>query len=77
MAALAALQAPPPPAAAAEASGRDMPIRGFSTSFWLAIMAAACVNATHAALYAFGSLHWRSLGFSDERIGFLCGIGEI
>lgn len=77
MAALAALQAPPPPAAAAEASGRDVPIRGFSTSFWLAIMAAACVNATHAALYAFGSLHWRSLGFSDERIGFLWAIAVV
>jgi PPP family 3-phenylpropionic acid transporter len=77
MAALAALQAPPPPASARPSAGDAVPARGFSTTFWLAVTAAACVNATHAALYAFGSLHWRSLGFSDERIGFLWAIAVV
>ncbi|MDU0339509.1 MFS transporter [Bosea rubneri] len=77
MAALAALQAPPPPATAAPAGEQGAAVRGFSTTFWLAVTAAACVNATHAALYAFGSLHWRSLGFSDERIGFLWAIAVV
>ncbi|WP_332695885.1 MFS transporter [Bosea sp. (in: a-proteobacteria)] len=77
MAALAALQAPPPPAMGPASAGQAAPPRGFSPTFWLAVTAAACVNATHAALYAFGSLHWRSQGFSDERIGFLWAIAVV
>ena len=52
---LAALAAPAPPvevppsAAAGEAAPR------FCRAFWYAVAAAACVNATHAALYAFGT----------------------
>lgn len=77
LAALSALQAPPPPAAALPPVDQAGSSRGFPPAFWLAVAAAACVNATHAALYAFGSLHWRSLGFSDESIGFLWAIAVV
>jgi PPP family 3-phenylpropionic acid transporter len=41
----------------------------------LAVFAAACVQASHAALYAFGSVHWGASGISSTMIGFLWGIG--
>lgn len=41
----------------------------------LAVFAAACVQASHAALYAFGSVHWQASGISPSFIGFLWGAG--
>lgn len=41
----------------------------------LAVCAAACVQSSHAALYAFGSLHWKASGISSSFIGFLWGVG--
>lgn len=41
----------------------------------LAVFAAACVQSSHAALYAFGSVHWRASGISSSFIGFLWGAG--
>jgi PPP family 3-phenylpropionic acid transporter len=41
----------------------------------LAVFAAACVQASHAALYAFGSVHWKAGGISSSFIGFLWGAG--
>jgi PPP family 3-phenylpropionic acid transporter len=41
----------------------------------LAVFAAACVQASHAALYTFGSVHWGASGISSTMIGFLWGIG--
>lgn len=38
---------------------------------WLVIIASALINASHAALYAFGTLHWRSLGIDEGTIGIL------
>ncbi len=35
------------------------------------IVASALINASHAALYGFATLHWRSLGIDDGRIGLL------
>ncbi|KAA2237279.1 MFS transporter [Salinarimonas soli] len=43
----------------------------------LAIAACACVQASHAAVYGFGSIHWRSLGFSGPVIGVLWSIGVV
>jgi PPP family 3-phenylpropionic acid transporter len=47
----------------------------YSSKVVLAVLAAACVQASHAALYAFGSLHWRGSGISSSFIGFLWGAG--
>lgn len=41
----------------------------------LAVFAAACVQASHAALYAFGSVHWQASGISSSFIGILWGVG--
>ncbi|WP_167561561.1 MFS transporter [Bosea lupini] len=77
LAALAALQAPSPPAGISPAAPRGASAAGFGVSFWLAVGAAACVNATHAAVYAFSSLHWRSIGFSGEAVGWLWAVAVL
>jgi PPP family 3-phenylpropionic acid transporter len=77
LAALAALAVPAPPARARPAQEASPVPVGFSPAFRLALVAIACVNATHAALYAFGSLHWRSLGFSDTVIGGLWAVSVV
>lgn len=46
-----------------------------STRVVLAVFAAACVQASHAALYTFGSVHWKASGVSSTFIGFLWGAG--
>ena len=77
LAALAALQAPSPPLGLSPATPRGAPAAGFGLPFWLAVGAAACVNATHAAVYAFSSLHWRSIGFSGEAVGWLWAVAVL
>lgn len=42
-----------------------------SPVFLVFAFAAASVQATHAVYYAFGTLHWQSLGLSDSVIGAL------
>jgi MFS transporter, PPP family, 3-phenylpropionic acid transporter len=44
---------------------------------WLLIGAASCIQASHAAVYAFGSLHWREQGFSEPAVGYLWAIGVV
>ena len=46
-----------------------------SAKVLLAVCAAACVQSSHAALYAFGSVHWRASGISSSVIGFLWAAG--
>lgn len=77
LAALAALQAPSPPLGLSPATPRGASPAGFGLPFWLAVGAAACVNATHAAVYAFSSLHWRSIGFSGEAVGWLWAVAVL
>lgn len=78
LAALAALAAPSPPGSASRPTQPgSAPPAGFSPAFWFAVAGAACINATHAALYGFGSLHWRSLGFGDTLIGGLWAVSTV
>jgi PPP family 3-phenylpropionic acid transporter len=44
---------------------------------WFVIGAGACTQASHGALYAFGSIHWRDLGFSSATIGLLWAVGVV
>lgn len=44
---------------------------------WLVLIAAALSQGSHGALYAFGSIHWHSLGFSDAVIGYFWATGVI
>jgi PPP family 3-phenylpropionic acid transporter len=46
-----------------------------SAKVLFAVFAAACVQSSHAALYAFGSVHWGASGISSSFIGFLWGAG--
>lgn len=45
--------------------------------FLLFVGATACLQASHAAFYTFGTLHWRSLGHSDAAIGLLWAEGVL
>ncbi|MCJ2033724.1 MFS transporter [Methylobacterium sp. J-068] len=42
---------------------------------WLAIGAAALIQSSHAAIYAFGSIHWSAHGIPASWIGILWAIG--
>jgi PPP family 3-phenylpropionic acid transporter len=45
--------------------------------FLLFLAAASLIQASHALLYAFGSLHWQARGFSGGTIGALWSVGVI
>lgn len=47
----------------------------FDRSFALFLIAVAAINASHAVLYTYGSVHWSGLGFSDTAIGALWAWG--
>ncbi|KMO29734.1 MFS transporter [Methylobacterium variabile] len=46
-------------------------------ALWLAIAAGAAIQASHAAVYAFGSIHWVSLGLSPAATGIAWGLGVV
>jgi PPP family 3-phenylpropionic acid transporter len=43
--------------------------------FVLMLIAAGLIQSSHAALYGFGSLHWRSLGFDNNAVGLFWAVG--
>jgi PPP family 3-phenylpropionic acid transporter len=45
--------------------------------FWLFILAASALQASHQVYYGFGTLYWRSLDFSDTTIGWLWAEGVL
>ena len=64
---------PTPPVAA----GR--PLRGLLRQklFLLFMLSGALAQSSHAMLYAFGSLHWQSIGIPDPVIGLLWAVGVV
>lgn len=46
-------------------------------AFLLLLAAAALIQASHALIYAFGTLEWRRLGVSDDAIGWLWAEGVL
>lgn len=53
-------------------------LRLLRNRMFLAFLAAnACLQASHAAFYTFGTLHWRSVGLSDAAIGWLWAEGVL
>ena len=62
----------PPPAASMAGPRPRLPVR-----LWLCIGAAAAIQASHAAIYGFGSIHWTKSGFSTVTIGLLWGVGVV
>jgi PPP family 3-phenylpropionic acid transporter len=45
--------------------------------FWLLVVSAAALQASHQLYYGFGTLYWRELGFSDAVIGALWAEGVV
>ena len=45
--------------------------------FWLFVVSAATLQASHQLYYGFGTLYWRGLGFSDTVIGALWAEGVV
>ncbi|WP_372422514.1 MFS transporter [Salinarimonas chemoclinalis] len=64
-----AVEREPPPAGARRPT--------LPAALLLAIAGAACVQASHAGVYAFGSIHWRALGFPGSIVGWLWAIGVV
>lgn len=66
-----------------DAEGKALPRLRFADAarlarsrlFLLFLLAASTVQASHAVLYAFGSLHWRAQGIPEGAIGILWGFG--
>jgi MFS transporter, PPP family, 3-phenylpropionic acid transporter len=52
------------------------PVR-LSKVLWLVLIAGALTQGSHGALNAFASIYWRSIGFSDEVIGYFWAAGVI
>jgi PPP family 3-phenylpropionic acid transporter len=53
-------------------------LRLLRNRLFLAFLGAnACLQATHAMLYTFGTLQWRNAGLSDAQIGFLWAEGVL
>jgi PPP family 3-phenylpropionic acid transporter len=48
-----------------------------STILWIVLIAGAATQGSHGALNAFASIYWRSIGFSDEVIGYFWAAGVI
>lgn len=45
--------------------------------FWVFVASAAALQASHQVYYGFGTLYWRSLGFSQTTIGWLWAEGVV
>ena len=45
--------------------------------FLLFMLAGACIQGSHAVYYAFGTIHWRAIGLSEDVIGALWAEGVI
>jgi PPP family 3-phenylpropionic acid transporter len=45
--------------------------------FWVFILAASALQASHQVYYGFGTLYWRSLDFSEPTIGWLWAEGVL
>lgn len=53
-------------------------LRLLRNRLFLAFLGAnACLQASHAMFYTFGTLHWRSVGLSDAQIGWLWAEGVL
>lgn len=58
---------------------RWAPLAGFAGDrrFWVFVVCAALLQASHQLYYGFGTLYWRGLGFSDTVIGALWAEGVV
>jgi len=75
---LACLAIPAPPREPGDGNGRSA-LAGMVANrrFWSFVITAAALQASHQVYYGFGTLYWRSLGFSDAVIGCLWAEGVL
>lgn len=71
-----AFAAPPLTQERASPERRASPTK-LPSALLLVIAAAGLVQASHAGVYAFGSIHWKSLGFSGSTVGYLWAVGVV
>ena len=64
-----------PVAGAARSGGMGAVAR--DPKFWIFVLAASALQASHQVYYGFGTLYWRSLDFSDTTIGWLWAEGVL
>ncbi len=57
-------------------AGKKAKVRLPAALLWL-IAGAALIQASHAAVYAFGSILWRSKGFAEPVIGYFWAVGVV
>ncbi len=74
--------APPPGAVLFRVRGAAMRQPGMhqvigDRRFWMFVATASALQASHQVYYGFGSLNWRSLGFSPTTIGWLWAEGVV
>lgn len=48
-----------------------------NSRFWLLVVSASALQASHQVYYGFGTLYWRGLGFSETVIGVLWAEGVV
>ncbi len=68
-----------PRGAAAARRARGAGLRGVAGDprFWIFVATASALQASHQVYYGFGSLYWRSIGFSQTTIGWLWAEGVV
>ncbi len=79
---LIACRTMPPPEPADRAAGRTrhgarLRLVAGNPRFWVFVASAAALQASHQVYYGFGTLYWRSLGFSETTIGWLWAQGVV
>jgi MFS transporter, PPP family, 3-phenylpropionic acid transporter len=76
---LACIAMPVPPQESAASASRWSAIGEMARSgrFWQFVVTTAALQASHQVYYGFGTLYWRSLGFSDLVIGCLWAEGVL
>lgn len=50
-------------------------LKNRSVLLFLALV--SCVQGSHSAYYGFSTIHWQSIGYSEETIGYLWGLGVL
>jgi PPP family 3-phenylpropionic acid transporter len=65
------------PAALRPVRGAGMRRVAGDPRFWIFVATASALQASHQVYYGFGSLYWRSLGFSETTIGWLWAEGVL
>ena len=75
LAACIAIRSPPQSPAAGRARWAALGRLAADRRFWLFVVSAAALQASHQLYYGFGTLYWRRLGFADPVIGALWAEG--